>query len=280
MNAAAGRRLLLVHAHPDDETLTTGGTIAKYAAAGVQVFVVTCTLGEEGEIIPPALGQLGVWAGDQLGGYRAGELAAACAALGVAEHRHLGGIGRWRDSGMAGTPSAEHPRAFVGGDLAEQAEQLLALLDELRPQVVVGYDPFGGYGHPDHIRAHDVTMAAVARAETVERVFHVVAPETPVRASLAGLRAAGTVPFGIPEDADVPTMPDNRVTTTIDIAPRMKDKLAALEAHRTQVSVWREEPACFALSNGLVLPNPPAEYFELVLGPAAGAQTDLFGGLG
>ena len=98
-----------MHAHPDDETLTTGGTMARYAAdPDTSVTLVTCTLGEEGEVIPPELALLAPDAADQLGGYRIGELAAACAALGVTDHRFLGGTGRWRDSGMV---LAGHGRA-------------------------------------------------------------------------------------------------------------------------------------------------------------------------
>ncbi|GAA5127007.1 N-acetyl-1-D-myo-inositol-2-amino-2-deoxy-alpha-D-glucopyranoside deacetylase [Haloechinothrix salitolerans] len=271
--------LLLVHAHPDDETLTTGGTIARYAATGYDVTVVTCTLGEEGEIIPPALAQLGAAHADQLGGYRHGELMAACSALGVRHHRYLGGIGRWRDSGMAGTPSAEHPRAFVGGSVAEQAAQVRAVLDELRPRVVVSYDSYGGYGHPDHIRAHEVTMAAVTDADSVERVFHTIAPRTPVHDELARLRDTDDVPFRVPEDDELPVVPDERVTTRIDIAKHGDDKLRALEAHATQVTVARGTRPCFALSNGVALPHLDAEYFELVSGQSAGCEHDLFGGL-
>ena len=108
-----------MHAHPDDETLSTGGTIARYAAdPNTSVTLVTCTLGEQGEVIPAELAELAPERGDQLGGYRAGELAAACAALGVRDHRYLGGIGRWRDSGLAlaghgvraAMPERLHPR--------------------------------------------------------------------------------------------------------------------------------------------------------------------------
>lgn len=268
---------MLVHAHPDDETLATGGTIARYAAAGVDVCVVTCTLGEEGEIIPPELEQLGSWAADQLGGYRHGELAAACAALGVREQRFLGGIGRWRDSGMAGTPSAEHRRAFVQGELDEQAAQLRALIDELQPRVVVGYDSFGGYGHPDHIRAHDVTMSAAPEAASVERVFQVVAPHTAVSESLAALREVDELPYDVPQET--PTVPDKRVDTVVDVGAYVGVKVRALREHRTQVEVWDGPPVCWALSNGLVQPNLSAEYFELVHGPAEGCADDLFGGL-
>jgi len=174
----APHRLLLVHAHPDDESLWTGGTIARYAAQDVQVTVVTCTLGEQGEVIPPELARLTADAADQLGGYRVGELRSACAALGVTDHRFLGGIGRWRDSGMVGDPANAHPRAFINGSLDEQAAALREVIDEFHPQVVVTYAADGGYGHPDHIRAHQVTMAA-ATGEV--RVFHTV----PSRAAAA-----------------------------------------------------------------------------------------------
>jgi N-acetyl-1-D-myo-inositol-2-amino-2-deoxy-alpha-D-glucopyranoside deacetylase len=246
--------LLLVHAHPDDESITTGGTIARCVAEGGEVVLVTCTLGEEGEIIPPELAQLGAWAADQLGGYRSGELAVACRALGVTEHRYLGGIGRWRDSGMAGTPSAAYPRAFAGGPLDEQAAQLREIIDEVRPEVVVTYNSFGGYGHPDHIRAHDITMAAV-EVSTVRRVFHIAA-------------GGGSV---TPDEA-----PAQEISTVVDIRDQLEAKIAALRAHATQVTV---NPPEFALSNGVAQPIGEAEYFTLVRGPADGVETDLFGGL-
>ncbi|TVT62312.1 N-acetyl-1-D-myo-inositol-2-amino-2-deoxy-alpha-D-glucopyranoside deacetylase [Amycolatopsis rhizosphaerae] len=247
--------MLLVHAHPDDESITTGGTMARYSAEGAEVVLVTCTLGEEGEIIPPGLAELGAWAGDQLGGYRAGELTVACRALGVTAQRFLGGIGRWRDSGMAGTPSADHARAFSAGPLGEQARQLREIVDEFGPQVVVTYNSFGGYGHPDHIRAHDVTMAAVTGAQSVRRVFHIAA-------------GGGAV---LPPEA-----PETEITTEIDIRATLGAKIAALRAHETQVTV---DPPRFALSNGVAQPIGEAEYYTLVHGPAEGAETDLFGGL-
>lgn len=272
---SAQAKLLLVHAHPDDESITTGGTIARYAAAGAEVTVVTCTLGEEGEIIPPSLSGLGSWAADQLGGYRAGELASACAALGVTRHRYLGGIGRWRDSGMAGTPSAAHPRAFSGGDLDEQAAQFAEILDEVRPQVVVTYDAFGGYGHPDHIRAHEITMAAAPKAESVDRVFHTVSSRDAVAAGLAALR--GRSPFRVPDDGELPVTPDETITTVLDVSAHNPAKAAALRAHATQVSV--PAPDHFALSNDVAQPITPNEYFVLAHGSAEGAEADLFGGL-
>jgi N-acetyl-1-D-myo-inositol-2-amino-2-deoxy-alpha-D-glucopyranoside deacetylase len=271
------RKLLLVHAHPDDESIATGGTIARYAAEGAEVTLVTCTLGEEGEIIPPDLAQLGSWAADQLGGYRSGELARACAALGGIGHRYLGGIGRWRDSGMAGTLAAANRRVFTLGSPAEQVAQLVAILDEVRPQVVVTYDGFGGYGHPDHIRAHEITMKATAGAGYVLRVFHTVSSEKATSDGLAGLRATGGLPFRVPDDGELPVTADARITTRLDIGKYVPDKVAALRAHATQVTVASD--ACFALSNDIAQPILDHEYFVLAAGRSDGAATDLFGGL-
>ncbi len=158
-------RLLFVHAHPDDECLGTGATIAHYTARGAQVRVVTCTLGEEGEVIGEQWAGLAVDRADQLGGYRIGELTAALHALGVGAPSYLGGAGRWRDSGMAGTPQRSRER-FIDADEHEAVGALVAIIRQLRPHVVVTYDPNGGYGHPDHIHAHTVTVAAVAAARS------------------------------------------------------------------------------------------------------------------
>jgi N-acetyl-1-D-myo-inositol-2-amino-2-deoxy-alpha-D-glucopyranoside deacetylase len=160
-------RLLFVHAHPDDETITNGATIAHYSARGAQVRVVTCTLGEEGEVIGDRWAQLAVDHADQLGGYRIGELTAALRALGVDEPVFLGGAGRWRDSGMPGTPRRRRQK-FVDSDDREAVGALVSIIREHRPHVVVTYDPNGGYGHPDHVRTHAVTTAAVNAAGTTE----------------------------------------------------------------------------------------------------------------
>lgn len=279
MALTAPHRLLLVHAHPDDESLWTGGTIARYAAAGVQVTVVTCTLGEQGEVIPPALGRLVADAADQLGGYRVGELRSACAALGVTDHRFLGGIGRWRDSGMAGDPANAHPRAFVNGSAAEQAAALREVIEELDPQVVVTYAADGGYGHPDHIRAHEVTMAA---ADGVPRVFHSVASRSAVDAGVAELAGFAGQPFDVPRPGVLPAVADSTITTVIDIAAALPAKLRALHAHATQISVWDGGAGhyVYALSNGVAHPVLTREYYVLHSGPPDGAADDLFGGLG
>jgi len=281
MTLSAAPRLLLVHAHPDDESLWTGGTIARYAAAGVQVTLVTCTLGEEGEIIPESLRELAADSADQLGGYRIGELRGACAALGVSDHRWLGGPGRWRDSGMAGVAANAHPRAFAGGSVNDQTAALRAVLDDVRPQVVITYGPDGGYGHPDHIRAHDVTMAACAGNQSVARVFHAVTSQRATAAGVAALAEVPDLPYRLPEPGELPVTEDSRITTTVAVGDVLAEKLRALRAHSTQISVWQSAQGalCYALSNGVAQPIPDAEFYVLAGGDPAGADTDLFGGL-
>ena len=167
MHDPASRRLLLLHAHPDDETIETGATIARYAAEGTHVTLVTCTLGELGEIIPPGLAHLSEQSGGGLGGYRIGELDAACDVLGVADHRFLGGAGRFRDSGMMGLPSNDAPDSFWRADPDVAAALLLRIIAEVRPQVMITYDQHGFYGHPDHIQAHRVAWRALDRKSVV-----------------------------------------------------------------------------------------------------------------
>lgn len=288
----APARLLLVHAHPDDETLWTGGTIARYAARGVEVMVVTCTLGEAGEVIPTELRGLVADEADQLGGYRIGELRAALAALRVSEQRFLGGAGRWRDSGMlwdepgraTAVPDA-HPRAFAVGDPRTQADQLLEIIEEFRPQVVVTYAADGGYGHPDHIRAHEITEAAVVRAPGVRRLFHVVPGREAQDVGLAELAKSADLPFRLPEPHELPGVPAESITTAIDVTEHLPAKVVALRAHATQVEVWVEQRrngsgvASFALSNGIAQPLLGAEHYVLASGAETGCESDLFGGL-
>ncbi len=274
-------RLLLVHAHPDDESLCTGGTIARYAAAGVQVTLVTCTLGEEGEIIPGSLGQLAADAADQLGGYRVGELRTACAALGVSDHRYLGGMGRWRDSGMGGAEANRHPRAFATGDLAEQTDALAAILADVRPQVVITYGPDGGYGHPDHIRAHEITVAAVKGAPDVLRTYYTVASKQATEAGLAALAEVADLPFTLPVPSELPVVDDSEITTRVNIADYLPAKLRALQAHATQICVWQgtDGTHSYALSNGLAQPVVDEEFYVLADDTTGDADSDLFGGL-
>ena len=140
--------------------------MAKYVAEGASVTLVTCTLGEEGEVLIPELAHLAADHDDSLGEHRITELTDAMAILGVTDFRFLGGAGKYRDSGMMGVESNQRADCFWQADLLEAATDLVTIIREVRPQVVATYDDFGGYGHPDHIQAHRVTTYAIALAES------------------------------------------------------------------------------------------------------------------
>ncbi|MGE3288011.1 MAG: N-acetyl-1-D-myo-inositol-2-amino-2-deoxy-alpha-D-glucopyranoside deacetylase [Pseudonocardia sp.] len=290
--ASAARRLLFVHAHPDDESLATGGTIARYAAdPTTSVTLVTCTLGEEGEVIPPELSHLAAGQADQLGGYRIAELAAACVALGPVDQRFLGGAGRWRDSGMAlaghgvraALPATLHPRAFAAaGAFDAQVTALREILDEVRPQVVVSYDASGGYGHPDHVRAHDITAAAVAVCPHVRKRYACVRGRAQLEAGLAGLAAVADLPFRLPAPDELPSVEDALITTRIDVSAFHDRQLAAVRAHVTQAWAHPGPPPSYAVSNGVAQPMPDHEEYVRLTGPPLGRdapETDLFAGV-
>src|SRR3954465_12491045 len=268
------RRLLLVHAHPDDEAINNGATMARYVAEGVGVTLLTCTLGEEGEVLVPELAQLAPDQADQLGGYRIGELAAAMAALGVTDHRWLGGAGRYRDSGMMGTPANGHRRAFWNADLEEAAAHAGAVVREGRPQVLVTYDENGGYGHPDHIQAHRVAMRAVEAAADpdfhpelgepwqVAKVYWCALPRSVVQQGIDALAAMGEAsPFAGLGDLDGVEfiVPDEVGAAAVDGRPYAGAKDAALRAHPTQITV---DGPFFALSNNLGQQVLGLEYYR------------------
>lgn len=288
-------RLLFVHAHPDDESLGTGATIAHYAARGADVRVVTCTLGEEGEIIGERWAALAFDRADQLGGYRIGELTAALHALGVDGPHYLGGAGRWRDSGMAGT-AARHRQRFIDADERETVGALVAIIRDQRPHVVVTYDPAGGYGHPDHVHTHTVTTAAVAAAATEDfpgepwavpkfywSVFAAGAFLTASRAlTREDLRPEWAIP---PEDEFTFGYDDADIDAVVESGPdALAAKGAALAAHATQVAVGPTGRAC-ALSNNMALPITGDEHYVLAAGAPGerderGWEKDLLAGLG
>ncbi|MFG3223323.1 N-acetyl-1-D-myo-inositol-2-amino-2-deoxy-alpha-D-glucopyranoside deacetylase [Kitasatospora sp. NPDC048194] len=299
MTATTGRSLLLVHAHPDDESIGNGATMARYAAEGARVTLVTCTLGEGGEVIPrdpahpTAAGreyprpQDG---GDALGAYRIGELAEAMRALGVTDVRFLGGPGRYRDSGMMGVPDNDAPGCFWRADVDEAADHLVAVIREVRPQVLVTYDENGGYGHPDHIQAHRVAMRAyelsadpahrpeLGAAWRIAKVYWNRMPRSVIEAGLAETAAEAPFP-GVARPADVPgVVPDEVVTTVLDGTAYAGRKAAAMAAHATQITV---DGAFFALSNDLGQPLVATEYYQLVRGQAGPErpERDLFAGL-
>lgn len=269
-------RLLLVHAHPDDETLATGVVIADALHRGHDVDLITATLGDEGEIIPPELAHLVAARDDTLWVHRRSELSRAMLALAAAardgavlRHTVLGdgawsmpgkpatrAPARWRDSGMAGTPSAEHPRAWVRADLDEAADAMAAVIADAQPDVVVSYDPGGGYGHPDHIRTREVLLAALRRlpeGNRPRRRFDIVTPVTWADEDRAWL--AGHVPaeagLHIPSRTDpyaVSVVPDAAVSHVVRAPALVEFQAAALQGHATQVTVG---DGYFALSNNI-----------------------------
>lgn len=301
--ARPARAIVFVHAHPDDESLDNGAAIARYLDEGVHVTVVTCTRGDEGEVIPPELAHLASDRDDTLGAFRVTEMAHAMAAVGVTDHRWLGGEGRYRDSGMIGTPANKRAGAFWHADLQEAADQLVPVLRELRPQVLVTYDPHGGYGHPDHIKAHRTATYAVALAGVpsyrpdagpawdVPKVYWNAFPAAAVEEQMRRLRAAeadGSLPAGftLPDVASYlehRTCPDDAVAARIDARdhPEWLDrKRAAMTAHATQITVAGD---LYALSNNLGAVLLPYEAYRLAKGESGkpdGVEDDLFAGLG
>src|SRR6476659_9936712 len=272
--------------------------MARYAAEGASVTLLTCTLGEEGEILVPDLEQLAAGQADQLGGYRIGELRAAMSALGVSDIRFLGGAGCYRDSGMMGTAANGHPRAFWNADLDEAVAAAVAVIREVRPQVVVTYDENGGYGHPDHIQAHRVTMGAIAAAADpdfrpqlgpawdVPKVYWCAIPLSVLQRGMAALAALGEKsPLdGIGDVSDLPSVvSDDDVAAAVDGRRFVGQKHDAMRAHATQITV---DGPFFALSNKLGQEVLGTEYYRLVRGdrgPAGGSdhgwEDDLFAGL-
>ncbi|KAA1426031.1 N-acetyl-1-D-myo-inositol-2-amino-2-deoxy-alpha-D-glucopyranoside deacetylase [Nocardioides antri] len=304
MSDFAAHRLLLVHAHPDDESIGQGATMAKYAAEGRSVTLVTCTAGEMGEILVPDLEHLAADKEDGLGEHRKGELAAAMAELGVSDHRFLGGFGTYRDSGMkwhedghAVAADDIHDNAFWHADLTEAANHLVPVIRELRPQVLVTYDEFGGYGHPDHIQAHRVAMYAaqlaaapsyrrdLGEAWDIPKIYWSAMSESRFRHGLRKLREAGdTTSFeGMDPDGYLPPffVPDEDITAEVDATDYIEQKMAALKAHATQIAT---DGPFFALSNNEGVLVWGRELYRLVKGVAGptgdnGWEADLFAGI-
>lgn len=280
-----GARILLVHAHPDDETINNGATMAMYAALGAHVTLVTCTRGEEGEVLVPELAHLASTHEDGLGKYREGELADAMAALGVKDFRFLGAPHTiFRDSGMMGTEPNERPDVFWQADLDHTTGHLVEIIEEIKPHVLITYDEIGGYGHPDHIQAHRVAMEAAKRAEwKIPKIYWNTMPKSVIADGMEKMKALGSDFFGAESVDDLPFAKDDEVVTTlVDGNAYVQAKMDAMAAHRTQISL---DGPFFALSNNIGLQVWGNEYYTLVHGvPAApfdenGRETDLLAGV-
>ena len=280
-----GYRLLLVHAHPDDETINNGATMAMYAALGASVTLITCTRGEEGEVLIPELAHLAANQTDQLGAHRVQELAVAMEALGVSDHRFLGDEKViFRDSGMMGSEPNNRPDVFWQTDVEKAADLVVAVIDEIKPHVLITYDEFGGYGHPDHIQAHRVAMRATEKsAWQIPKIYWNVMPKSVIQAGIDAMKKAGSDFMGAEKAEDLPFAKDDSfVHAHIDAHSHVEKKMAAMRAHATQISV---DGPFFALSDNLGLQIWADEYYTLVKGIGAppfdkqNRETDLFAGI-
>jgi LmbE family N-acetylglucosaminyl deacetylase len=272
------KTLLAVHAHPDDETITTGGTLARYGAAGVRTVVVTCTRGDLGEVRDPDL----LAGGGSVADLRDRELDAAARRLGVSRVVRLG----YADSGMAGWPENHRPGAFFAADLAEAAERLADVIRQERPQVMLAYDETGGYGHPDHVKAHQVAVAAFEASGEARpaRFYFVRIPISWSREFVRALRqadidapasAAAGADAG-PNIAEIGTA-DELVTTRIDVRQYVPTKLAALACHASQ---WPADSFLARMPLELAQRLWEYEYFSREVPPfyraSADIESDLF----
>jgi LmbE family N-acetylglucosaminyl deacetylase len=262
---------MTVHAHPDDETIGTGGAMAKAVDAGHRVVLVTCTRGEMGEIVVKDMDTPENHR--RLGEIRAVELERAMAILGVTEWENLG----YHDSDMMGRPGNLDPRNFWTADLDDAARRLVWLIRRYQPDVVTTYNAFGGYGHPDHIRTHDVAIRAYPRAGdpawypeqlapehggtgpsvdegglapwAPSKLYEQAIPASVRKAMTDAMEAMGAESFWAPPKDATPEqlaefeaymakmlVPDESITTWVDISDAVDRKWAALHEHVTQIS--------------------------------------------
>jgi N-acetyl-1-D-myo-inositol-2-amino-2-deoxy-alpha-D-glucopyranoside deacetylase len=287
-NAATLGRLLLVHAHPDDETINNGVTMAKYAHEGHEVALVTCTRGEEGEILVPELAHAASDQEDRLAEIRERELAEALHALGVNKHWYLGAPDkRYRDSGMMGAPQNSRSDVFWSADILEAADVLAEYIMEFKPHVLITYDEFGGYGHPDHIQAHRVAMKAAEisaeRGWDIPKIYWNIMPRSVVQKGMDAMKEIGSDFFGAESIDELPFVKDDSlVHAVIDGNNYVFAKTDAMRAHRTQIAV---DGPFFALSNSLGMQVFGYEYYTRVKGSAGadinsdGHELDLFSGI-
>ena len=288
MRVKAEKRLLLVHAHPDDETINNGVTMAKYAVEGVHVTLVTCTRGEEGEVLVESLKNLASDKDDKLGDHREIELKDAMIELGISDFRFLGSPNKkWRDSGMIGAPQNERSDVFWQSDLDEAANELVKVILEIKPQVMITYDEFGGYGHPDHIKAHQVAMRAAEISANqgwqISKIYWNTMPKSVLQTSMDKMKEMGSEFFGAESVDELPfAKADELVTSVVKAQEYVPQKLAAMKAHATQISV---DGPFFALSNNLGLSVWADEYYTLVKGEISppfdenGRELDIFAGV-
>ncbi len=264
--------LLCVHAHPDDEAFFGGGASAYYASLGHRVVLITCTSGQLGF---DGAGR----SGDQLGHdalqtkiTRAGELQESAAILGIARVVTLG----YDDSGMLGWPENNAPNAFMNKDVDAVASIIAAIMDEERAAVVVTYDESGFYGHPDHVKANEVTRAAVARSNSVERLYYSVVPDGIISSLIKGATKLGlSMPSWV---LDATThVRDDLVSTTLDVSSFVGVKHDSMAAHATQI----DNEDLVEMNRDLFSLLFSTEYYQRAWSrqKTSNDRTDLMGGL-
>ncbi|HZU72438.1 MAG TPA: PIG-L family deacetylase [Acidimicrobiales bacterium] len=267
--------LMAVHAHPDDEAVATGGVLARYGDEGLRTVVVTCTNGEQGDgpggLKPQDAGHDEA----EVVRIRRAELEKACSILGVSALELLG----YRDSGMDGWEANQRSDSFCNADFGQVVGRLSELMARYRPQVVVTYDENGNYGHPDHIQAHRVTVAAAEASGIPAKLYEIAFPRSAMRRFMEMAGAAGTeLDRDMPDDADVSWgTPDELVGAVVDVGAYAERKRDALAAHASQTD------------NSMFLRLPP-ETFRMAFGsesfvrrfggpPGGVVEDDLFSGL-
>jgi len=281
--------LMIVHAHPDDEVIGSGGTLAHYSDEGINTVLVTATLGEEGEIVVADMDTPENHA--RLAEIRLEELRKATEIIGIKHQEFLG----YRDSGMVNTPSNEHPASFHQADLDEATGRLVRLVRAYKPQVLISYNAVGGYGHPDHIACYKVTLAAfdaagdsarypdAGPAWTPLKLYEMSRPREQAQQGWEQMRARGLkTPLDNP-DYDIArfTVPMAQITSALDVSKHMERKRTALLEHRTQIAI---DGPFFAMPEDIGRQWFGAEYFTLLqsrvpLPAHEGHEDDLFAGV-
>jgi N-acetyl-1-D-myo-inositol-2-amino-2-deoxy-alpha-D-glucopyranoside deacetylase len=283
---------MAVHAHPDDEVFGTGGTFALLSERGYRTVLVTATLGEEGEIVDPELDDAAKQAMfPRLAEVRRKELQGSVEALKISDSRILG----YRDSGMAGTAANNHPESFHQANFNEAVKRLVAIIREVRPQVIATYDAFGGYGHPDHIQSHRITVVAFDAAGDPRcfpeleheawqpsKLYYTAIPRSSIIQMVKAAKAAGTPgPWDNPEmNFEAMGTPDELITTRIDVRDYFANKMQAFRAHRTQIDLAN---FMFNMPTERLHDAFGYEHFVLVRSiptqPAGVVEQDLFAGI-
>ena len=222
----SGKKLLVVLAHPDDETFACGGTIAKYASHGVEVVLICATRGEAGEISDTSISK-----STPLGEIREQELRHASKILGIGKIHFLG----YRDSGMNGSPDNHHPLALCQANQKEISKHIGKIISNFLPDVIITFDPNGGYGHPDHVAIHQATRTA-HKSHKIGKLYYVAFPVSIAKQIQDSIIRHDDEQNFPPIDIETVAIPDELITTRIDIKPYEKSKRTAALCHRSQIA--------------------------------------------